>query len=242
LIKNQLFNKMKILLLFFTFLICSCSGSTLQKKDSTQYDKGSINQFGKSDFDRMADYEIRENIESLKILMLKFYKKNPNQLKKSTSDNAEKMTNWVFNGDHNWKFKRIDNAQDLDALNQVFDDNFKGDRVLSLITGLYTMLIKAHGDKTEFYIFDSLDPQKIYNASRNIEIIVWKLATKKNNKGQPFLLSNEINSLESNLSFEREFGKIIGRTDYFAFTLSEKTERTVTRVIQNFTTGIFLPF
>ncbi|MFL2980321.1 MAG: hypothetical protein ACJZ18_01085 [Methylophilaceae bacterium] len=233
---------MKILLLFFTFLICSCSGSTLQKKDSTQYDKGSINQFGKSDFDRMADYEIRENIESLKILMLKFYKKNPNQLKKSTSDNAEKMTNWVFNGDHNWKFKRIDNAQDLDALNQVFDDNFKGDRVLSLITGLYTMLIKAHGDKTEFYIFDSLDPQKIYNASRNIEIIVWKLATKKNNKGQPFLLSNEINSLESNLSFEREFGKIIGRTDYFAFTLSEKTERTVTRVIQNFTTGIFLPF
>jgi len=233
---------MKILLLFFIFLICSCSGSTLQKKDSTQYDKGSINQFGKSDFDRMADYEIRENIESLKILMLKFYKKNPNQLKKSTSDNAEKMTNWVFNGDHNWKFKRIDNAQDLDALNQVFDDNFKGDRVLSLITGLYTMLIKAHGDKTEFYIFDSLDPQKIYNASRNIEIIVWKLATKKNNKGQPFLLSNEINSLESNLSFEREFGKIIGRTDYFAFTLSEKTERTVTRVIQNFTTGIFLPF
>jgi len=233
---------MKILLLFLTFLICSCSGSTLKKKDSTQYDKGSINQFGKSDFDRMADYEIRENIESLKILMLKFYKKNPNQLKKSTSDNAEKMTNWVFNGDHNWKFKRIDNAQDVDALNQVFDDNFKGDRVLSLITGLYTMLTKAHGDKTEFYIFDSLDPQKIYNASRNIEIIVWKLATKKNNKGQPFLLSNEINSLESNLSFEREFGKIIGRTDYFAFTLSEKTERTVTRVIQNFTTGIFLPF
>ena len=233
---------MKILLLFFTFLICSYSGSTLQKKDSTQYDKGSINQFGKSDFDRMADYEIRENIESLKILMLKFYKKNPNQLKKSTSDNAEKMTNWVFYGDHDWKFKRIDSAQGVDALNQVFDDNFKGDRVLSLITGLYTMLIKAHGDKTEFYIFDSLDPQKIYNASRNIEIIVWKLATKKNKKGQPFLLSNEINTLESNLSFEREFGKIIGRTDYFAFTLSEKTERTVTRVIQNFTTGIFLPF
>ena len=152
---------MKILILICTLFIYSCSGSTLQKKNSTQYDKGSINQFGKSDFDRMADYEIRENIESLKILMLKFYKKNPNQLKKSTSDNAEKMTNWVFNGNHNWKFKRINNAQGVDALNQVFDDNFEGDRVLSLITGLYTMLIKAHGDKKEFYIFDSLDPQKI---------------------------------------------------------------------------------
>jgi len=104
------------------------------------------------------------------------------------------------------------------------------------------MLIKAHGNKKEFYIFDSLDPQKIYNASRNIEIIVWKLASKKNKEGKPYLISNEINSSESNLSFEREFGKMIGRTDYFAFTLSEKTERAVTRVIQNFTTGIFLPF
>ena len=233
---------MKILIIFLTLALFSCSSSTLQRKDSTQYDKGSINQFGKSDFDRMADYEIRENIESLKILMIKFYKKNPNQLKKSTSDNAEKMTNWVFNGNHNWKFKRINNAQGVDALNQVFDDNFEGDRVLSLITGLYSMLIKAHGDKKEFYIFDSLDPQKIYNSSRNFEIIVWKLSSKKNNKGQPYLISNEISSSQANLSFEREFGKIIGRTDYFAFTLSEKTERAVTRVIQSFTTGIFLPF
>ena len=233
---------MKILIIFLTLALFSCSSSTLQRKDSTQYDKGSINQFGKSDFDRMADYEIRENIESLKILMIKFYKKNPNQLKKSTSDNAEKMTNWVFNGNHNWKFKRINNAQGVDALNQVFDDNFEGDRVLSLITGLYTMLIKAHGDKKEFYIFDSLDPQKIYNSSRNFEIIVWKLSSKKNNKGQPYLISNEISSSQANLSFEREFGKIIGRTDDIAFTLSEKTERAVTRAIQSFTTGIFLPF
>ena len=233
---------MKILIIFLTLALFSCSSSTLQRKDSTQYDKGSINQFGKSDFDRMADYEIRENIESLKILMIKFYKKNPNQLKKSTSDNAEKMTNWVFNGNHNWKFKRINNAQGVDALNQVFDDNFEGDRVLSLITGLYTMLIKAHGDKKEFYIFDSLDPQKIYNSSRNFEIIVWKLSSKKNNKGQLYLISNEIGSSQANLSFEREFGKIIGRTDYFAFTLSEKTERAVTRAIQSFTAGIFLPF
>ena len=233
---------MKILILLLTTLLFSCSTSTLQKKDSTQYDKGSINQFGKTDFDRMADYEIRENIESLKILMIKFYKKNPNQLKKSTSDNAEKMTNWVFNGNHNWKFERINNAQGVDALNQVFDDNFKGDRVLSLVTGLYTMLIKAHGNKKEFYMFDSLDPQKIYNASRNFEMIVWKLSSKKDSKGQPYLLSNEINTSGANLSFEREFGKIIGRTDYFAFTLSEKTERAVTRAIQSFTTGIFLPF
>ena len=233
---------MKILILLLALALSSCSTSTLEKKDSTQYDKSSINQFGKSDVDRMADYEIRENIESLKILMIKFYKKNPSQLKKSTSDNAEKMTNWVFNGEHNWEFARINNAQGIDALKLVFNDNFEGDRVLSLITGLYTMLIKAHGDKKEFYMFDSLDPQKIYNASRNFEIIVWKLSSKKKSTNEPYLISNGLNSEDINLSFEREFGKIIGRTDYFAFTLSEKTERAVTRAIQSFTTGIFLPF
>ena len=91
-------------------------------------------------------------------------------------------------------------------------------------------------------MFDSLDPQKIYNASRNFEIIVWKLSSKKKSTNEPYLISNGLNSEDINLSFEREFGKIIGRTDYFAFTLSEKTERAVTRAIQSFTTGIFLPF
>ena len=43
-----------------------CSGSSIERKDSTQYDKGSFNQLAKLDQDRMADYEIRENIESLK--------------------------------------------------------------------------------------------------------------------------------------------------------------------------------
>ena len=38
---------MKILIFFLMLNLISCSGSTLKKKDSTQYDKGSINQFKK---------------------------------------------------------------------------------------------------------------------------------------------------------------------------------------------------
>ena len=52
----------------------------------------------------------------------------------------------------------------------------------------------------------------------------------------------EMNGNNSNLSFEREFGKIIGRTDYFAYALSEKSERGITRALQSIATGIFLPF
>ena len=210
-------------------------------KEIVEPDRQSGNQLGKTDFDRMADHEIRENIQSLRMLMIKLYKRNPSELKKSTSDDAEKMVNWVFNGNHNWNFEAINNVQGTDAIYLAFNEEYKGDRVLPFIVGIYTMLIKAHGGKKEFYLFDSVDPQLLYNASRNIETAVWKLSNAKNSTGKPFLLANELTEKENNLSFEREFGKIIGRTDFLAFTLSEKMERSITRIIQNVATGLLIP-
>lgn len=231
----------KIFYLFLLVFITSCSSNQI-KSPTSQYDKSSVNQFAKTDFDRMADLEIRENMESLKILALKFYKRNPSQLKKSTQDNAEKMVNWIFHGDHNNEFELLQNKKDVECLNLVFDESFNGDRVLALMIGLKTMLLESHGNKTDFYLFDKLDPQNIYNVARNIEVVVWKLSTKKMENGEPFLISNSISGNEQNLSFEREFGKIIGRSDYFAYTLSEKTERTITRAVQSVSTRLFLPF
>lgn len=232
---------MRRFFLILSLFLIGCN-SSLERKNSTQYDKGSLNQLTKTDFDRMADYEIKENTESLKILALKFYKRNPAELRKTTSDSPEVTVNWLFTSQHNWKFKEINDAQGIEALNQVFDENFKGDRVLSLITGLYTMLIIAHDNQKEFDMLDSLDPQLIYNAARNVEVVVWRLSTKRKKNGELFLVTNEINSDFQNLSFEREFGKIIGRTDYFAYVLSEKKERYITRVIQGTSLNILLPF
>lgn len=133
----------KIFYLFLLVFITSCSSNQI-KSPTSQYDKSSVNQFAKTDFDRMADLEIRENMESLKILALKFYKRNPSQLKKSTQDNAEKMVNWIFHGDHNNEFEQLQNKKDIECLNLVFDESFNGDRVLALMTGLKTMLLESH--------------------------------------------------------------------------------------------------
>jgi len=229
------------LLFFISMLLSFLLIQTSNAKEIVEPDRQSGSQLGKSDFDRMADHEIRENIQSLKSLMIKLYKRNPVELKKSTSEDAEKMVNWVFNGNHNWNFEAINNAQGTDAIYLTFNDDYKGDRVLPFIVGIYTMLIKAHGGKKEFYLFDSIDPQLLYNASRNVEIAAWKLSNTKDTAGNLFLLANEINQKENNLSFEREFGKIIGRTDFVAFTLSEKMERSITRIIQNLATGLLIP-
>ena len=78
--------------------------------------------------------------------------------------------------------------------------------------------------------------------ARNVEIAAWKLSNARDSQGNLFLLSNEIGDKGHNLSFEREFGKIIGSADLFAITLAEKSQRTISRVVQNLATALFLPF
>lgn len=235
--------------LLSVLLFSACASNTPfntnnKKTVPDQKDKSTINQIAKADIDRMADVEIRENTQSLRLLMLKLYKRNPQELKKSTSDPAEKMIDWVFDGaaQHHFQFTEMNNLVMTDAIFLTFNPEYKGDRVLAFIVGLHTMLLKAHNDKTDFYFTDSIDPQRVYNVARNIEIAVWKLSNARDENGALYLLSNEINDHEKNLSFEREFGKMIGRTDLYAIALAEKSQRLISRVVQNLATALFLPF
>jgi len=229
-------------------LACASSSTPVHSKPGKhipeQHDRSTMSQLGKADFDRMADVEVRENTDSLRVVMLKLYKRNPHELKKSTSDAAEKMITWVFDGgeQHHYLFPEMNNLQGTDAIFLAFKPDYTGDRVLPFIVGLHTMLLKAHNDKTEFYFTDSLDPQRIYNVARNIEIAAWKLSNARDENGSLYLLTNEINENEKNLSFEREFGKMIGRTDLYAIALAEKSQRLISRIMQNLATAVFLPF
>lgn len=233
-------------LLSFSGLVCGCATSTTLggKPIPERGDRSSASQLMKNDFDRMADVELYENSQSLRILMTKLYKRNPQELAKSTSDPVEKMVDWVFDGasQHHYQFKEIDNKQDTEAIFLAFNANYQGDRVLPFIVGIHTMLLKAHGNKSEFYLTDSINPQSIYNVARNIEIAAWKLSTSRDLSGKLHLLSNEINTTDHNLSFEREFGKMIGRTDLYAISLAEKSQRLISRVMQSIATAVFLPF
>lgn len=223
---------------------CATNSPVENKPVPERGDRSTVNQLGKNDFDRMADVELDENTQSLRTIMTKLYKRNPRELHKSTPDAAEKMVVWVFDGElqHHWQFKEIDNKQGTDAIFLAFDNNYQGDRVLPFIVGLQTMLAKAHDNKKEFYLTDSLDPQRLYNVARNIEIAAWKLSNARDSAGNLYLLTNEIGEKDRNLSFEREFGKMIGRTDFYATALAEKSQRLISRVMQSLATAVFLPF
>ncbi len=235
----------RILLLALILMLSACASNTPAvkgKKVPEQKDSNSLSQFVKSDVDRMADVEMRENTQSLRLLMTKLYKRNPAELKKSTSGTVDEMVAWVFEGDHQWKFEAIGGVQDLDAMYLAFKPEYTGDRVLPFIVGVQTMLIKSRGGKTEFFMLDSIDPQKVYNSARNIEIAVWKLSNTRDEYGRLYFVTNEVLGKEPNLSFEREFGKMVGRIDLYALTLSEKNQRAITRFTQGFASKLFIPF
>ncbi len=246
-----------ILLAFLSAIAISCANkpqqpeaiSTATKTIPEQKDRGSINQIIKTDFDRIAEIEIRENTQSMRTLMLKLYKRNPQELKKNKAfknniQTAEEMVTQLFDHEeeHHYRFSALDNTQSTETIFLAFKPQYEGDRVFAYIVGLQTMLLKAHGGKNTFYMTDEIEPQYLYNVARNVEIAAWKLANSKDKNGKIYLMSNELNTNEKNLSIEREFGKIIGRTDLFAISLSEKSQRNITRVIQNIATALFLPF
>ena len=236
--------KKLLLYVVVTSLVCGCASQTAPvngRRLPEQSDGSSISHLMKSDIDRLADVEMRENTQSLRVLMTKLYKRNPAELKKSTSGKVSEMVDWVFEGDHQWNFEMLNGVKETEAIYLAFKPDYKGDRVLAFVVGLQTMMIKAHGGKTEFFLTDSVDPQSVYNSARNIEIAAWKLSNTRDENGKLYFLTNEMEGKEQNLSFEREIGRMVGRTDLYALTLSEKSQRGLTRFTQSLATALLLP-
>src|SRR5690606_39007447 len=115
--------------------------------------------------------------------------------------------------------------RDIQILSVALDPQYQGDRVAAFVLGMADMIIQAHDGKTRFYASDLLEAQRVYNAARNIEVAAWLLSSRRDAQGRPLLLANEISIDATNLSFEREFGQLIGRLDLVANLLDENLRR-----------------
>lgn len=198
-------------------------------------------QFAKTDIDRVAEAHQREVFLNLRLLTEKLYRRNPRELKKSGRRSAEAGVARIFEGRHDWRFAELKRARGVEAIHLAFRDDYQGDRVLAYMAGLAGMIQTAFQDRTEFFLTDELDPQALYNAARNVEIAVWKLSNARTASGDLFLLSNEATGTLQNLSFEREFGKVIAGLDVLSKILADKNNRTVVKVVQSLATAAFLP-
>ena len=227
-----------LLLLCVTLIAACAAGNTTPPRSGGGFHPA---QLAKSDIDRVAEAHQREIFIGLRVLTEKLYRRNPRELKKSGLPGVEAGLVRIFEGRHEWKFPELQGKRGTDAIHLAFRDDYTGDRVLAFVAGLGSMMQTAFNDKTEFFVIDDLDPQRLYNAARNVEIAVWKLSSARMAQGDYYLLSNEPAGPVRNLSFEREFGKIIGSLDILSKIIADKENRTIVKVIQTLASAVFLP-
>lgn len=197
-------------------------------------------QIAKTDIDRVAESHRAEAFASLKLLAEKLYRRNPREWKKAGHPNMAAAIDQLFDPKLAWRLPTLEGRRGVEAIAAGFREDFAGDRVAALIGGMGGMLNAAFNGQSEFYVLDDLDPQKLSNSARNVEIAAWKLAHARDAAGNLLLLSNEGQGIP-NLSFEREFGKLIGNLDLLSKIIADKANRTVVKVIQNMATAVFLP-
>jgi hypothetical protein len=221
---------------------CSTEPTTLRQRGEASGAPMASTELAQSDVNRVATLGMRDNLDSLLRVGDKLYRRNPAEWRKTGSSREAALAKLrsAIGGKAPWP--ELQGKRDIAALSLSLAPDFAGDRVAAFIYASADMLITAHGGRAAFYLTDGLDSQYIYNAARNIEIAAWLLSSRRNTAGQPLLLADEISEHERNLSFEREFGKVIGRLDLLAVVLTEKYRRAVIAYVQNLVGGTFLQF
>lgn len=202
----------------------------------------SMDQFAQTDFNRTVTIAMRDNLDSLTRLLEKLYRRNPLEWRKTGSlDLASAIKQGRKAIETGQAPSELAGLHDIEILSVALDPTYRGDRVGAFIFGLANMIIQAHNGKTRFYAADVLSAQHIYNAARNVEIAAWLLASRRDAAGRPLLLANEISADVSNLSFEREFGQLVGRLDLVANLLDENLRRVGINYVQGLLFFNFLP-
>jgi hypothetical protein len=224
-------------------LLAACSGQPIQRRDgSSSVRSFSIKELAKGDVDTVVEIHQQEIIATLKTLTLKLYRRNPNEWRKSGFASADEATAALFKPLHHWQRAQQKDFPWESVLLEPWRADFTGDRVQTLMNGLLVMHMAAFNHRTEFYLLTEVDAQKLYNAARNTEAVVWKLANARNARGEPVLLSNGFDENGvANLSFEREFGKLIGLQDTLAKIIEDKTNRAIRFGVVNVASMAFLP-
>ncbi len=173
----------------------SVNGATLAApKDKLQQQKPLVTLDAKAKFSAHNDV--------LRDLMLNLYACDSQQLVKNTKVSKEEYTDWVFAGPFGWKFDAIRNLQSLDALRLSINQDYQGDYVLPLITGLHTHILQAYGGESEFSFPNTIRPNKLFNTAHNVR-------------------ASKLHLLKSKASFDDACEKTI--THHFNFLYQEIT-------------------
>ena len=182
---------------------------------------------------------VRSEIDqSLSLLLVKLYRRNPIQLPETSSVEtrvaqlkAPKLDLQEFGGPK------------PDALvRMAFHEDFTGDRVYAFVAGLQSMVNHAFDHSREFLLLDDLpSAQFVYNSARNIETAAYLLRTQRNSSKEPYLYADGIQDGVLNASYSQLMGEMIGLQDALSKALAKKDQRALNAVARGAASFVFLP-
>jgi len=229
---------MRWLAIFLVLVLAACS--TKMGKDGRTETAMDVKYLAKTEIDRIADTSRAEVVAGLMLIADKLYRRNPKEWKKAGLANRDAALERLNLRQYR-NLPELNGAREGQAAALAFSEAYAGDRVAALMFGLLTMADAAFEHKEEFYILDGLNEMKLYNCARNMDVAVWKLGHDRTAAGEPFLLSNELDPGNRNLSFEREFGRVMGLLDFMAKVVADRNGRNLSRLTQTVVSTIFLP-
>jgi hypothetical protein len=229
---------MRWLAVLLAVVLAACT--TKMGKDGRTESAVDVRYLAKTEVDRIADTNRAEVVAGLLLIADKLYKRNPKEWKKAGQPSREAALERLrLRQQQRWP--ELNGLREGPAASLAFTEAYAGDRVAALVYGLLTMVDAAFEHKEEFYILDSLNEMKLYNSARNMDVAIWKLGHDRNAAGELFLLSNELDPANRNLSFEREFGRGMGLLDFMAKIVADRNGRNLSRLTQSVVSTIFLP-
>jgi len=214
-------------LVLLTLFLCACSGYELKN-------------LAKSDTDLVTDQFIDKTRSDILELLVLFYERNPDQLRKIPGITVEGRLAQLKVHRYKLQFAELDYKQDIDALNLAFDPNFGGDRVFALIVGLGSMVRQAYQYQPEMYLPDELDAQVLLTSAYNVQALLRKLKSTRKPNGEHLIISYENRGVVDNLEFERLFSEIIVLQEMMADIVGDSDNRTVTGAVRA-VSSVFLP-
>ncbi|MBU1665442.1 MAG: hypothetical protein KKG92_08580 [Gammaproteobacteria bacterium] len=228
--------------LLAALLLGGCANQNIKHKDGSSSSREfSVANLAKSDVDVACELTQREALKSLKLLTDKLYKRNPQEYRKAGMESVDAATARLFDELPKWPESHLVKLNWEESFKLTFLEGYTGDRVYAFMSALTSMVMASYEHKSQFYVTDELSAQKLYNSARNVEIAVWKLSNAKLPSGAKYLVTNTLDGEIANLSFEREFGKVIADQDLLAQLIEDRSNRAITRTLQGVASFVFLP-
>jgi hypothetical protein len=213
--------------ILFSLLLCACSGYEVKN-------------ILKSDIDLVADQFITRTRADVRELVVKLYKRNPDQLRKIPGMTVEGRLAQLKVRRYKLQFAELDYKEDIAAMDLAFDPDFSGDRVFALTVGLGSMLRRAYEYQPEMFLPDQLDAEVFLASAHNVEVLLWKLKNTRKPNGEHYIITHEYKGVVDNLSFERLFGEIIVLQEMMAGIAGDSNNRAVTSAV-HVVSKVFIP-